>query len=77
VVVDEIGKMECLSTLFKECLLKVLESESRLLGSIAAKGNGFIQGVKERSDVYMVTVTDKNRDAFLDRALQFFGHGND
>jgi nucleoside-triphosphatase len=75
VVVDEIGKMECLSTLFRDALIRVLDSENRLLGSIAAKGSGFIQGIKERKDVHLQGVTEKNRDALVERGLGFLGQG--
>lgn len=75
VVVDEIGKMECFSTLFKETLLLVLDSGNQLLGSIAVKGSDFIQGIKKREDVHVVKVTEKNRDALVDWGLDFLSHG--
>jgi nucleoside-triphosphatase THEP1 len=66
VVIDEIGKMECFSPLFRQTLVKVLDSENPVLGSIAMKGGKFIQKVKERENVLLVHVTEKNRDALLD-----------
>ena len=63
VIIDEIGKMECFSPLFRETLIKVLDSENLVIGSIAQKGGVFIQKIKERADVLLVTVTDKNRDS--------------
>ncbi|MBW2581660.1 MAG: AAA family ATPase, partial [Deltaproteobacteria bacterium] len=41
VVVDEIGKMECFSRLFKETLIKVLSSANLVIGSVAIKGDRF------------------------------------
>jgi len=38
VVVDEIGKMECFSRLFRDALIRVLNSSHRVLGSITLKG---------------------------------------
>ena len=68
VVVDEIGKMECFSRLFKETLIKVLSSDNLVIGSVAIKGDRFIQSIKERDDVSLVFITEKTRDA----ALQLF-----
>ena len=65
VVIDEIGKMECFSPLFRQTLVKVLDSENPVLGSIAMKGGRFIQKVTEREDVLLVHVTEKNRDELI------------
>jgi nucleoside-triphosphatase THEP1 len=65
VVIDEIGKMECFSPLFRQTLVKVLDSENPVIGSIAVKGEKFIQRVKEREDVLLVHVTEKNRDELV------------
>jgi nucleoside-triphosphatase len=62
VVIDEIGKMECFSELFKKTLVNLLDSNHRVLGSIAMKGDRFIRQIKARSDVLLVTVTITNRD---------------
>jgi nucleoside-triphosphatase len=62
IVIDEIGKMECLSPLFRETLLKAFESENLLIGSIALKGDSFIEGIKGRRDVVIIPVTEKNRE---------------
>lgn len=71
VVVDEIGKMECFSNGFQKALLHVLDSENRLLGTIAAKGSAFIEGIKKRKDVALVRVTEENRDALAEEGLGF------
>jgi nucleoside-triphosphatase len=68
VVIDEIGKMECFSRLFKETLTKVLSSDNLVIGSVAIKGDRFIQSIKKRDDVSLVSITEKTRDA----ALQLF-----
>ncbi|NIQ91493.1 MAG: AAA family ATPase, partial [Deltaproteobacteria bacterium] len=59
VVVDEIGKMECFSRLFKETLIKVLSSDNLVIGSVAIKGDRFIQSIKKRNDVSLVSITEK------------------
>lgn len=65
VIIDEIGKMECLSPIFRETLAKVLDSENLVIGSIAQKGDAFIEKIKERKDVLLVTVSEKNRDSLV------------
>ena len=37
IVIDEIGKMECFSALFKKTLIQVLDSPNYVIGSIALK----------------------------------------
>ena len=65
-VIDEIGKMECLSRAFCDAVKALLDSESLVLGTVALKGGGFIAEVKARSDVTLCEVTVKNRDRFVD-----------
>ena len=65
VVIDEIGKMECLSRLFKKTLLDVLDSDHPVIGSIAIKGDPFIRKIKERTDVELIRVSEKNRDTLI------------
>jgi nucleoside-triphosphatase THEP1 len=66
VVVDEIGKMECFSALFRQTLIKVLDSANSLVGSIALKGDAFIETVKRRLDTLLISVSEKNRDYLAD-----------
>lgn len=66
VIIDEIGKMECFSVPFKEALVQVLESKNPVLGSIALKGDRFIETIKKRKDVHLIRITEKNRDIYVD-----------
>jgi len=66
VVIDEIGKMECFSFLFRQTLLNVLNSDNSVLGSIALKGDKFIQNIRERADVLLIHITENNRDELVD-----------
>jgi len=70
VVIDEIGKMECLSSLFREALLSVLSSQNQVIGSIAIKGDRFIQSVKKRDDVSLVFISEDTRDLALELFLE-------
>lgn len=69
VVIDEICKMECFSSLFKETLIEVLSLPNWVIGSIAQRGDLFIQRIKEREDVMVISMTTQNRDNLVDQIL--------
>ncbi len=69
VIIDEIGKMECFSSKFKEIVKQVLNSEKLLIATIALKGVGMIEEIKKRSDVILFEITMKNRDHLLEEIL--------
>jgi nucleoside-triphosphatase len=69
VIIDEIGKMECFSERFKECLIECLTSEKWVLATIALKGSGFIEEVKRRHDIKLFEITQRNRDFLLSDIL--------
>ncbi|MDD1718883.1 MAG: nucleoside-triphosphatase, partial [Methanoregulaceae archaeon] len=56
VVVDEIGRMECLSPLFRDWVSGVLSSGVPCLATIALHGDKFIEGIKQRDDVVLYTL---------------------
>lgn len=61
-LVDEIGKMECLSKRFVAAVTALLDSGRLLVATIAARGGGFMKVAKTRSDLEVWTVTQANRD---------------
>ncbi len=65
VIIDEIGKMECYSSLFRQTLARTLDSPNKVLGSVALKGGPFIEQIKNRSDVRLTMVTEQNRDELV------------
>ena len=65
IVIDEIGKMECLSRRFTDDVTALLNSPKMLIATIALKGEGFIRQVKDRPDGRLVTVTRENRDRLM------------
>lgn len=75
VVVDEIGKMECLSALFRKTLIQVLDSANIVVGSIALKGDRFIGAVKSRPDTLVVMVTANNRNNLADLLMGLLPQG--
>lgn len=70
VVIDEIGKMECYSEKFTFLMRKILDSDKKVIATIARKGGGLIAEVKGRNDIQMFELTLENRDRF---ALEISG----
>ena len=70
-MIDEIGKMECFSLMFRETLIQVLDLPNWVIGSIAQKGGPFIQSIKEREDVFMIGVTTENRDMLVEQIMDY------
>lgn len=68
-LVDEIGKMECMSSRFVAALRGLLDSAKPVVATIAQKGGGFIVEVKERKDVELWEVTRANRDGMPKEVL--------
>ena len=63
IVVDEIGRMECLSAPFCDAVRAALDSPVAVLGTVAREGGGFIAEIRRRPDVTLLEVTATNRDA--------------
>jgi nucleoside-triphosphatase len=70
-LIDEIGKMECLSPRFVAALSGLLDSRRRMVATVARHGGGFIGQVKQRPDVELWQVTRQNRDELPGRALEW------
>jgi nucleoside-triphosphatase THEP1 len=71
VIIDEIGKMECLSAPFREALVQVLDSPNRVVATIALKGTPFIEEVKSRPDVVLLQVSESNRSSLAESLHRF------
>lgn len=74
-LVDEIGKMECLSPRFIEAVRTLLAGPSPLIATVALKGMGFIAEVKRRPDALVWTVTHANRDRLPQEILAWLAEG--
>ena len=62
VILDEVGKMECLSELFEQKVLELVDSSHPILGSVALRGAGLIRRIHEHQGVECREVTPENRD---------------
>jgi nucleoside-triphosphatase len=57
VVLDEIGKMECLSEAFKTRVARMLEDDTPLIATVAAVGVGFVRRVRNTLRAKHFTMT--------------------
>lgn len=62
IVIDEIGKMECLSKNFIQKVFSALDSSKIVVGTIKEKGDEIINKIKSRNDVEIIKLTFENRD---------------
>jgi nucleoside-triphosphatase len=65
VIMDEIGKMECLSAQFRDLVVSLLNAPAPVIATIALKAGGFIDEVKHRGDVHLYEITERNRGTLL------------
>ncbi len=70
IILDEIGKMECFSEVFRLAAAIALDSPNVVIGTITFGGDDFIRSVKDRSDVEIHEVTRENRDSLPDLILK-------
>jgi nucleoside-triphosphatase len=61
-VVDEIGKMEMFCPAFVEAVPRLLDGPVPVVATVALKGQGLIASIKARSDIYLLQITEANRD---------------
>jgi nucleoside-triphosphatase len=70
IVIDEIGKMECLSDQFKKLISGLFDSEKQVIATIALKGSGLIEEIKKRHDIVLFEITKSNRNSLLSDILK-------
>ena len=70
IIVDEIGKMECFSRVFRQAANEALNSPNIVVGTITFGGDEFILGIKNRGDIEIHEVTAENRDLLPAAILQ-------
>jgi nucleoside-triphosphatase len=70
IILDEIGKMECFSEIFKQAAQNALDSPNIVIGTITFGGDDFILRVKRRDDIEITEVTQENRNSLPDVILK-------
>jgi nucleoside-triphosphatase len=69
VIIDEIGKMECLSGKFIRIISELLDSPASLIATIAHTEGGIKGRIKKRDDVLLYKMNLDNRGELLDDIL--------
>jgi nucleoside-triphosphatase len=72
-LLDEIGKMACFCPEFVKAARQLLQSDASFVATVSPHGKGFINEVKDRDDVKLMTVTPENRAAMPDKILDHLG----
>ncbi len=62
IILDEIGKMECFSTAFKQAATNAIDASNIVIGTITLGGDNFIREIKKREDIEVSEVTVDNRN---------------
>jgi nucleoside-triphosphatase len=70
VVIDEIGLHQTLSGPLQQAVLRALDSERPVLGTVPLHGTPFIEGLKARPDTLVFEVTTENRVLLPDRVAR-------
>lgn len=65
VVIDEIGKMECLSSRFRALVDRLFASDRVVIATIALRGDAYIEGIKKRSGVMLHVIAKENREGLV------------
>ncbi|RLG45454.1 MAG: hypothetical protein DRN81_01715 [Thermoproteota archaeon] len=74
IIIDEIGKMECLSKSFRNIVEMALNSDKAVLATIPMKTRDpFILSVKKRRDVIVFNVLEENKDKLAIKILRLVG----
>lgn len=81
IVIDEIGRMECLSERFVTLTGALLDSEAVVLATVALRGRGLIGEVKKRPDTVLFEVHPGNREVIgsdiIERVLGLLNAGQE
>jgi len=70
VVIDEIGPMEIISPLFRQAVLKALDSPSPVLATIVQRSMPFTDEIKSRPQVSLFEVLEVNRQLLPEKVLE-------
>jgi nucleoside-triphosphatase len=74
IVIDEIGKMECLSSRFREEITRIIDSDRMILATIPVRGDQFIDSIRKRDDVLVIEINRGNRDELPKKLASLFNN---
>jgi len=72
-VIDEIGSMELCSNAFRKVVLKALDSSTPVLGTIQRSGDPFLERIRARPDLRILSLTERNREGLRRELLEEVG----
>jgi nucleoside-triphosphatase len=67
VFIDEIGKMECFSQVFRRLVRDLLDSDRTVVATISLRGHGLIAEIRRRPDCGLVEIRPELRDILPER----------
>ncbi len=70
IIIDEIGKMELFSDIFKELVWKALNSENPVVGTIMFTRHPFADKVKRRKDVNIMDLSKEDKTNLIDTIIK-------
>ena len=74
-LIDEIGKMECLSRAFTDAVARLLDSPCPVIATVAQRGAGFIAEVKRHPRAELWEITRGNRETMPERIVSWLDAG--
>lgn len=76
IVIDEIGKMECLSGKFVKMIWEILDSDNMVIATISHTDGGIKGKIKQREDVELFKMNLDNRESLLNEILEIVNTSN-
>ncbi|HJJ32910.1 MAG TPA: hypothetical protein O0X19_00810 [Methanocorpusculum sp.] len=74
ILMDELGFLESDAKTFQQTVFETLDGATPVLGVIRNKKNAFLDAVRARDDIILLTVTKENRD-FIPEKIVYFMSG--
>lgn len=69
IMMDELGKFERSAAAFQQAVMACLDGPQRVLGVLQDTSNPFLDSIRSREDIHLITVTNENRDTLPDKLL--------
>lgn len=69
VIIDEIGPMELLSDRFRDAVMRTMQSDATVVGTIVKRSNPFADQIKSLPHVILIEVHPDNRDTLVSHIL--------
>jgi len=70
IIIDEIGKMECLSSKFVKMIWDIMDSDNITIATISHTDGGIKGRIKQREDVELFKMNLENRESLFTEILQ-------